>query len=62
MDPVSTSFRTVVLLIAGFVIFFSKFYMSEEAFFLRFHLIVIAFVVSMISLIFRVRMLSLILG
>jgi len=36
--------------------------MSGEAFFLRFHLIVIAFVVSMISLIFGVRMLSLILG
>lgn len=62
VDPVSLGFCSVVLFIARSVILFSKSYIIGERFFLRFHLILIFFVVSIIGLIFGVRILTVILG
>ena len=62
IEPTSLGFRSVVLLISGSVLIFSKYYMESEKFFNRFHLLVLRFVLSMIVLIFGVRILTLILG
>lgn len=50
------------MLIARRVTMFSKFYMSEEPTFSRFHILLMVFVASMLLLIFGVRILSVILG
>jgi len=62
IEPTSLGFRSVVLLISGSVLMFSKYYIEPEKFFSRFHLLVLRFVLSIIVLIFGVRMLTLILG
>jgi len=61
-DHLSLGFSSAVLFITGAVFTFSKFYMATDAFFLRFHLLVFSFVISMLTLIFGVRIISLILG
>lgn len=62
VDPTALGFRAVVMLIARRVTMFSKFYMSEEPTFSRFHILLMVFVASMLLLIFGVRILSVILG
>lgn len=51
-----------MLFIARSVVLFSKSYIVGERFFLRFHLLLLFFVISMVSLIFGVRIFTVILG
>ena len=62
LDPVSLVFASVVLFIAVSVILYSTLYMSEEKFYFRFHALVLSFVISIITLIFGVRIVSIIAG
>ena len=62
VEPTSLSFRSTVLLISAAVILFSKYYIEREKFFTRFHLLVVRFVVSIIALIYGVRLLTVIIG
>ena len=62
LDPVSLVFASVVLFIAVSVVLYSTFYMSEEKFYFRFHALVLSFVISIITLIFGVRIVSIIAG
>lgn len=61
-DWVSLSFGVAVLLITSAVLVFSKDYMSNEAFFLRFHATLMRFALSIILLIYRTNLVSIILG
>ena len=62
VDKYSLIFARTVLFISRIVFMFSSFYISEEPFFLRFHLLVAAFVASILLLIFSLNIISLILG
>ena len=62
LDPVSLVFASVVLFIAVSVILCSTLYISEEKFYSRFHALVFSFLISIITLIFGVRILSIIVG
>lgn len=55
-------FRFRVLFIATRVLVFSSRYIKGETYFLRFHLIVVLFVISILTLIFRSNLIILILG
>jgi NADH-ubiquinone oxidoreductase chain 5 len=59
---VSLSFGATVLTISGAVLMYSKEYIKEEAFFLRFHLTLLRFVLSIILLVYRTNLVSIILG
>jgi NADH-ubiquinone oxidoreductase chain 5 len=62
LDSYSLLFGGRVSIISGLIFIYSLGYMSEEKFFLRFHVILIRFVSSMLMLIFRVNLISLLLG
>lgn len=62
LDPVALGFATVVMIIVTSVVIYSTSYMSGEKFFSRFHILVLSFVVSIITLIFGVSMISIIVG
>ena len=62
VDPVSLIFGSLVLLITGSVILFSKYYIKTEIFYFRFHAILMLFVISMLALVFGIRLISLVLG
>ena len=62
LDFIRCFFCRVVMLISGRVMLFSRAYIEADKFNHRFTLIVLLFVISMIFLIFRPRLLSLLLG
>jgi len=62
IDQTSLRFRITVLVISGSVLFFSKFYIKHEKYFLRFHFLVCLFVGRMLLLIFSPNLVALILG
>ncbi len=62
VDSWSLTFASTVLAITRAVIIFSKNYMAAEKFYLRFHLLVISFVGSILLLIFRPRIIALLIG
>ena len=62
LDPLRLTFSATVLIITSAVFIFSRSYIEQEKYFLRFHLLVLAFVLSMLTLIFRPNLLSLLLG
>lgn len=62
LDHMGTLYRSVVLFIAGNVMLFSKFYMSDDKFIDRFSVLVILFVISINLLIFIPRLIILLLG
>lgn len=62
LDVVSALFGASVTLVARAVFVFSRAYMAQEKFFVRFHLLVLSFVASMLLLIFSPNLISLLLG
>lgn len=62
IDGPSLLFAAVVRLISGAVLVFSCFYMEAELFFFRFHALVLLFVTSMLTLIFRVNLVGVLIG
>ncbi len=62
IDKYSIIFRSAVLLISRIVVLYSSEYMYTEKFFIRFHLILLVFIISIIMLIFSINIISLILG
>lgn len=62
IDFYSLIFRRAVLLISSIVILYSFDYMGIEKFFLRFHIILITFVLSIILLIYSLNIVALIVG
>lgn len=62
LDTYSLAFLFTVLIITRAVLLFSRSYIEQEKHFLRFHLLVIAFVISIIFLILRPNLISLLLG
>ena len=62
LDVFRAVFRITVTLITSAIILFSKDYMRQEKHFIRFHLLVISFVASMLLLIFSPNLISLLLG
>ena len=61
-DVYSWVFGGRVLLITSRIFIFSQDYIKEESFYNRFHLLVLAFVLSIIALIFSLNIISIILG
>lgn len=62
LDQFSLLFICSVSAVTGAVILFSSSYMAQEKFFIRFHLLIIVFVISIFLLILRPNLISLILG
>lgn len=62
IDFYSCLFGITVSLIAGAVFLFSKSYIVQEIFFVRFHLTVLSFIVSIYLLIFRPNLIRILLG
>lgn len=62
LDPISASFLFAVSIIACSVMVFSNSYMASEKFNYRFHLLVVAFVISIVVLITRPNLLIVLLG
>ena len=62
LDLLSGIFMVAVLTITSAVLIFSKSYMSAEKHFMRFHLLVISFVLSMLLLITSPNLVRLLLG
>lgn len=62
LDPVSLSFRCVMLFIRGSVIFFSRYYMLGEKYINRFSVLILLFILSINLLIFIPNLISLLLG
>lgn len=62
LDSWSLIFSFTVSAITGAVLLFSRSYMAQEKFFLRFHILVLLFVFSIILLIFSPNLFSLLLG
>lgn len=62
LDWVSLSFGAVVCFISSWVVMYSRFYIADEVFLLRFLTLVILFVLSINLLIFRPSILSLMVG
>nr|YP_010393240.1 NADH dehydrogenase subunit 5 [Cellana toreuma]UPX89402.1 NADH dehydrogenase subunit 5 [Cellana toreuma] len=62
LDPVGTSFSTIVLLISSSVVWFSIYYMDLDPFKSRFIMMIMAFVASMNLLIFIPNLITLLLG
>lgn len=61
-DSISCLFAASVALIAAAVLSFSSAYIASEKYSARFHALVLAFVASMLLLIFRPNLISLLLG
>lgn len=62
LDQILIFFASSVLLIAAAVILFSTYYIRTEKFYSRFHILVFGFVVSMLLIVSRPRIFSILLG
>ena len=62
LDRISLGFLFTVRIISGIIYHFSLGYMSQEKFFLRFHLLVFSFIVSMVLLILSPNLVRVLLG
>ena len=62
LDSVSLSFIGSVAAVAAAVLTFSSSYMSQEKYFIRFHLLVLGFIASIFALIASPNLVSLLLG
>ena len=62
VDNYRTVFASSVLIIASSVIFFSQYYIQGDSHFVRFHILVILFVFSILLLIFSPHLITLLMG
>lgn len=62
VDPTSSVFIASVCIISSAVLYFSTDYISSEKFFLRFHLLVLGFVSSMLLLIISPHLVTILIG
>lgn len=62
LDEMALGFLFTVRAISGTIYYFSLGYMSQEKFFVRFHLLVFSFIVSMVLLILSPNLVRILLG